>query len=192
MQQLTHNQQQPAPGILIEAGHPDSQYWRDLWRYRELFYFLSWRDILVRYKQTAIGVAWSVLRPFLMMVVLTVVFGKLAKMQSNPVMVFAALLPWQLFSGAFASSSTSVVGNAQLVSNIFFPRMIIPASAVIVNLVDFLISCAILAGLMAWYHYVPGWRVVTLPAFLLLAMLVAFGAGLWICALNVRYRDFST
>ena len=192
VQESTTNQ--PTRRIVIEAGRADKHYWADLWRYRELFYFLSWRDILVRYKQTAIGVTWSVLRPFLTMVVFTVVFGRLGKMPSNgvpyPVLVFAAMLPWQLFSGAFAASGVSLVGNAQLISKIFFPRMIVPASAIIVNLVDFLISLGILGGLMVAYHYTPDWRIVTLPAFLMLAMIAAFGAGVWVCALHVRYRDF--
>ncbi|MCL5104601.1 MAG: ABC transporter permease [Armatimonadetes bacterium] len=180
--------------VVIEAGRTERHYWADLWRYRELFYFLSWRDILVRYKQTAIGITWSILRPFLTMIVFTVIFGKLGKMDSGgvpyPILVFAAMLPWQLFSGAFASSGISLVGNAQLISKIYFPRMIVPASAVIVNLVDFLISFALLAALMVWYRFAPGWRFCTLPAFLGLAMVVAFGAGLWVSALNVRYRDF--
>ncbi|MCE5324502.1 ABC transporter permease [bacterium] len=180
--------------LVIESGRTEHHYWRDLWSYRELFFFLSWRDILVRYKQTAIGIAWSILRPFLTMVVCTVVFGRLGKMPSNgvpyPILVFAALLPWQMFAGAFASCSTSVVSNAQLISKIYFPRMIVPASAVIVNLVDFLISFAILVVLMAYYHFMPDWRFALLPLFTVMAVLTAFGVGLWVAALNVRYRDF--
>ncbi|MCL5104343.1 MAG: ABC transporter permease [Armatimonadetes bacterium] len=180
--------------VIIEAGRAERHYWADLWRYRELFYFLSWRDILVRYKQTAIGVAWSVLRPFLFMVVFTVIFSKVLGAKSPngpyPIMFFAGMLPWQLFAGAFAASGQSLVGNSQLISKVYFPRMIIPASAVVVNLVDFFISFGILAALMIWYHFVPSWRIATLPVFLLLSMIIAFGAGLWVSALNVRYRDF--
>lgn len=180
--------------LLIEHRAPFTDYWKDLWRYRELFFFLAWRDILVRYKQTAIGVAWSVIRPLATMVVFTVVFGTLAKLPSNgvpyPVMVYAAMLPWQFFANALAESSNSLIDNANLLSKVYFPRLIVPASAVIVSLVDFLISCVILCGVMAWYRFVPSPRILLLPAFLLMALLAAFGAGLWLSALNVKYRDF--
>lgn len=180
--------------LIIEAGRTERHYWKDLWRYRELFYFLAWRDLLVRYKQTAIGVAWAVLRPFLTMIVFTVVFGRLAKMPSDgvpyPILVFAGLLPWQFFSNAFTEASNSLVTNASMISKIYFPRIIVPTSAIVVALVDFLISVAILAGLMAWYGFMPSWRLVTLPLFLLIALATTLGAALWISALNVRYRDF--
>jgi lipopolysaccharide transport system permease protein len=180
--------------LVIEPGRGMRRYWRDLWQYRELFYFLSWRDILVRYKQTAIGVAWGVIRPLLTMVVFTVIFGTLAKFPSDgvpyPILVFTAMLPWQFFSNSLSDSSNSLILNANMLTKIYFPRMIIPASAVIVNLVDFFISFAILAALMLWYHFIPGWRFFTLPLFLLLAFLFAFGFGLWFASLNVKYRDF--
>jgi lipopolysaccharide transport system permease protein len=180
--------------IIIEAGRTESQYWRDLWRYRELFYFLAWRDILVRYKQTAIGVIWALLRPFLTMVVFTVVFGRIAKMPSNgvpyPILVFAAMLPWQFFSTALSEASNSLVGNANLISKVYFPRLIIPAGAVITSMVDFLISFILLVALMLWYRFLPDWRIVALPAFTLIAFLAALGPGLYLTALNVKYRDF--
>lgn len=180
--------------LVIEAGNSERLYLRDLWQYRELFYFLAWRDILVRYKQTALGVAWSLLRPFLTMVVFTVIFGKLAKLPSGgapyPVLVFAAMLPWQFFANALTECSNSLVTNANLVSKIYFPRVIVPASAVVVSLMDFMINALMLVGLMAWYRVAPDWRVVTLPIFTLIAFAAAIGAGLWLAALNVRYRDF--
>lgn len=182
------------PTLVIEAGRTDFHYWRDLWRYRELFYFLAWRDILVRYKQTVIGILWALLRPLLTIVVFTVVFGRLAKLPSNgvpyPILVCAAMLPWQFFATAFAEAGNSLVGNANLVSKVYFPRLVIPASAVVVSLVDFFISFAILVGLMFWYGVWPEWRILALPAFILLAFAAALGAGLWVAALNVKYRDF--
>lgn len=185
--------QQP-PELIIEAGRTERQYWRDLWRYRELFYFLAWRDILVRYKQTVIGIAWALIRPFLTMVVFTVVFGRIAKLPSEgvpyPILVFAAMLPWQFFANALSESSNSLITNANLLSKVYFPRLIVPTSAVIVSFVDFLISGMILLGLMAWYNYVPGWQILTLPFFILIAFAAAMGAGLWLAALNVQYRDF--
>jgi lipopolysaccharide transport system permease protein len=181
--------------LIITAGRTEYQYWQDLWRYRELFYFLAWRDILVRYKQTAIGMAWALLRPFLTMVVFTIVFGKLAKLPSEgvpyPILVFAAMLPWQFFSSALSGCSNSLIGNANLLSKVYFPRLIIPTSAVIVNFVDFLVSGIILLGLMAWYDFVPTWRIVTLPFFILISVAAAMGGGLWLASLNVKYRDFS-
>jgi lipopolysaccharide transport system permease protein len=180
--------------LIIEAGRTERHYWKDLWRYRELFYFLAWRDILVRYKQTAIGVLWSVLRPFLTMVVFTLVFSNLAKLPSDnvpyPILVFAALLPWQFFSNAFTEAGNSLISNTNMISKVYFPRLIIPTSAVIVSFVDFLISGAIMVGLMAWYGYLPDWRILTLPFFILVTFAFAIGAGLWIAALNVKYRDF--
>ncbi len=180
--------------LVIEAGRSEKRYWQDLWIYRELFYFLAWRDILVRYKQTIIGVAWALIRPFLTMVVFSVVFGKLAKLPSEgvpyPILVFAAMLPWQFFANSLAESSNSLIANANLVSKVYFPRLIVPASSVIVSFVDFLISGMILLGLMAWYDFVPGWRILTLPLFILIAFVAAMGAGLWLASLNVEYRDF--
>ena len=181
--------------LIIEPGRAEKNYWRDLWRYRELFYFLAWRDILVRYKQTVIGVAWAVIRPFLTMVVFTVVFSKIAKLPAPgsvpyPLLVFAALLPWQFFSTALSESSGSLIGNANLISKIYFPRLIVPASSVITSFVDFLITLAIMAVLMLWYQFLPDWRLFLLPAFIILAFATSFGIGLWLCALNVEYRDF--
>jgi len=181
--------------LIIEAGRTERHYWRDLWRYRELFYFLAWRDILVRYKQTVFGVAWAVLRPFLTMIVFTVIFGKLANLPSEgnapyAIMVFAAMLPWQFFSNAFSEAGSSLIGNASMISKVYFPRLIIPTSTVIVSLVDLLISSLILAALIVWYGYPPSFRILTLPFFVLMAFIAAMGAGLWIAALNVKYRDF--
>ncbi|MES2025559.1 MAG: ABC transporter permease [Pseudomonadota bacterium] len=180
--------------LVIEAGRSERHYWRDLWRYRELFFFLAWRDILVRYKQTVIGFAWALLRPFLTMLVFTLVFSKLAKLPSEgvpyPILVFAALLPWQFFSNAFTEAGNSLISNANMISKVYFPRLVIPASAVIVSFVDFLISGVILAGLMLWYGFMPEWRMLTLPLFIFVAFAAAMGAGLWMAALNVKYRDF--
>lgn len=180
--------------MVIEAGRPGFNYWRDLWRYRELFFFLSWRDILVRYKQTTIGIAWSVLRPLLTMIVFTIIFGKLAGMPSAgvpyPLMVFAAMLPWQFFANSLAECSNSLIVNANMLTKVYFPRLVVPASSIIVSLIDFCISFVLLALLMAWYGIIPTWRFVTLPLFLSLAVLTSFGFGLWFAALNVKYRDF--
>jgi lipopolysaccharide transport system permease protein len=182
------------PELIIEAGRTETQYWKDLWRYRELFYFLAWRDILVRYKQTAIGIAWALIRPFLTMVVFTIVFGKLAKLPSGgvpyPILVFAAMLPWQFFANSLAECSNSLLGNANLISKVYFPRLIVPTSAVVVSFVDFMVSGTILLGLMAWYNFVPNWRILTLPFFILIAFAASMGAGLWLASLNVKYRDF--
>ena len=179
---------------IIQAGKYDRQYLIDLWKYRELFYFLSWRDILVRYKQTVIGVVWSIIRPILTMIVFTIIFGKIAKLPSGnvpyPILVFVALLPWQFFANALQSSGNSLVGNAGMISKVYFPRMIVPASSIIVAFIDFLISFIILIVLMFWYRFVPDWRVVTIPLFLILAILLTLGAGFLISSLNVKYRDF--
>ena len=180
--------------VFVSADQKGPHYWKDLWRYRELFYFLAWRDILVRYKQTIIGFAWALIRPLLMMVVFTVIFGNLAKLPADnapyAIMVFAALLPWQFFATAFANAGNSMIGNASMVSKIYFPRLMLPASAVIVSFVDFILSFLILTGLMAWYGFVPDLRILFLPLFVVLAFAASFGAGLWIAALNVKYRDF--
>lgn len=180
--------------LTIEAGRAKTQYWKDLWNYRELFYFLAWRDILVRYKQTAIGLAWVLIRPFLTMVVFTIVFGNLAKLPSPdapyPILVFSAMLPWQFFASSLSECSNSLIANSNLISKVYFPRLIVPTSSVIVSFVDFLVSGMILLGLMAWYNFVPDWRIITLPLFILIAFLAAMGTGLWLAALNVEYRDF--
>ncbi|MBD2666141.1 ABC-2 type transporter superfamily [Richelia sinica FACHB-800] len=180
--------------LVIEAGRTEKQYWKDLWRYRELFYFLAWRDILVRYKQTAIGIAWALIRPFLTMVVFTVVFGQLAKLPSEgapyPILVFSAMLPWQFFANSLSECSNSLITNANLISKVYFPRLVVPTSAVVVSFVDFLVSGMILLALMAWYNFVPSWRILTLPLFIGIAFAASVGAGLWLASLNVQYRDF--
>ena len=182
------------PELIIEAGRAERQYWQDLWRYRELFYFLAWRDILVRYKQTAIGVAWALIRPFITMIVFTVVFGNLAKLPSEgvpyPILVFSAMLPWQFFANALSECSNSLIGNANLISKVYFPRLIVPVSAIVVSFVDFMISGIILLGLMAYYAYVPTWRILMLPVFIAIAFAASIGAGLLFASLNVKYRDF--
>lgn len=182
------------PQLIIEAGRTERHYWRDLWRYRELFAFLALRDILVRYKQTAVGVAWALLQPFLTMIVFTVIFGKLAGLPSGgvpyPILVFSAMLPWQFFANALSGASGSIVGNAGLISKVYFPRLIVPASAIVVSLVDFAVSFGLLAALMVWFQFIPSWRFLLLPAFILVAFATALGVGLWITALNVKYRDF--
>ena len=180
--------------LVIEAGKTEKQYWQDIWKYRELFYFLAWRDILVRYKQTFIGIAWALIRPFLTMVVFTVVFGNIAKLPSGgvpyPILVFSAMLPWQFFSNSLSECSNSLITNSNLISKIYFPRLIVPTSAVVVSFVDFMISGIILLGLMAWYNFVPSWRILTLPLFIGIAFAASMGAGLWLASLNVQYRDF--
>ena len=188
----------PDPGrqiLVLEPGRAERHYWRDLWAYRELFAILAWRDVAVRYKQTVIGVAWAVVRPFLTMVVFTVVFGHLAKLPSEggapyPVMVFAGMLPWFLFSTILSEASNSLVGNANLVGKVYFPRLIIPASSAVVALVDFAVNLAILFGLMVWYGFWPTWRLALLPGFVALAILASLGPAFLITALNVKYRDF--
>jgi len=178
----------------IESGEAERHYWMDLWRYRELFYILAWRDIAVQYKQTIMGVLWAVLRPLLTMMIFVVVFGKIAKLPSEgipyPIFVFAAMLPWTFFATSFAKAGNSLIGNANLISKVYFPRLIIPAASIIVSMVDFLISFTILIVLMFWYSYFPTWHMLTLPLFLLLGFFAAFGSGLFIASLNVKYRDF--
>ena len=180
--------------MVIEAGRAEKNYWTDLWRYRELFLILAWRDVSVRYKQTIIGVAWAVIRPFLTMVVFTVIFGRIAGLPSNgapyALMVFAAMLPWSLFSTALGEASNSLIGNERLISKVYFPRLIIPTATVVTAFVDFLISFVILVGLMVYYRFVPSWNILLLPLFVLMALLASLGPGLWITALNVKYRDF--
>lgn len=181
--------------LILEAGRADRHYWRDLWAYRELFLILAWRDVAVRYKQTIVGVAWAVIRPFLTMVIFTIVFGKLANMPSDgttpyPILVFAGMLPWFLFSSILGEASNSLVGNSNLVGKVYFPRIIIPASAAVVAFVDFAINFAILIVLMLWYRCLPDAKIVFLPFFVILAMFASLGPALYLTALNVKYRDF--
>jgi lipopolysaccharide transport system permease protein len=181
--------------LVLEKGSLASNYWADLWRFRELFYILSWRDIKVRYKQTVIGAAWSLLRPLLTTIIFTLVFSRIAKLE-NPgaapyaLMVFAGMLPWQFFSNALGEASNSLVGNANLITKVYFPRMIIPAAAVITSLVDFAISFLLLIILCAYYGFLPPVQVLALPVFILLAFCLAFGVGLYFTSVNVRFRDF--
>jgi len=181
--------------VIIEPGRNQRNYWFDLWRYRELFQVLAWRDLNVRYKQTVIGAAWAVIRPLATMIVFAFIFGRVAKLPSDgtapyPLMVFAGMLPWTFFSTALSEASNSLINNANLISKVYFPRLIVPTSTVVVAFVDFLITFSMLLVLMAWYQYPPGWRMLGLPAFVLLAFLASMGPALWITALNVKYRDF--
>ncbi len=180
--------------IIIEPNKSIKYFWQELWQYRDLFYFLAWRDVLVRYKQTVIGIAWSVLRPVLSMIVFTVIFGKLAKLPSGnipyPILVFSAMLPWHFFSNTFTISSNALIANVNMVSKVYFPRIIIPTVSMVVSLVDFMISFVILIGLMVWYGFYPDWKIIVLPFLMFLAILTSLGAGYWIAALNVKYRDF--
>lgn len=180
---------------ILEAGRAERNYWRDLWHYRELFVILAWRDVSVRYKQTVIGVAWALIRPFLTMVVFTIIFGRIAKLPSDgatpyPIMVFAGMMPWFLFSGVLAEASGSMIGNANLISKVYFPRLVVPAATAVVALVDFGMNFLMLALLMAWFGFLPGWQIAFLPLFVILAILASLGPALWITALNVKYRDF--
>lgn len=179
--------------IEVEAGRVERRYWNDLWRYRELFYFLAWRDILVRYKQTTLGIAWALMRPLLTMTVFTIVFSKFANLPSGdvpyPILVLSAMLPWQFFSSAVSEAGNSVIGEAGMISKVYFPRLVIPASAVMVSLVDFIISGVLVVALMFWYDVSPDWRAAALPLLILLVFATALGIGLWIAALTVRYRD---
>ena len=181
--------------VFIEPGRSEKNYWKDLWRYRELFYILSWRDLKVRYKQTVIGVVWSVLRPLLTMMIFTFVFGQVAKFEAPPgvkypVLVFAGLLPWQFFAAGLTEASNSLVGNERLISKVYFPRMIIPAASVITSLVDFLISLGLMFVLLIWFGVVPSVNLIFLPLFIIMTFFASFGVGLWLTALNVKYRDF--
>ena len=181
--------------IVIEAGRRERNYWLDLWRYRELFRVLAWRDLSVRYKQTVIGVLWALIRPVLAMLVFTIIFGQIARLPSDgtapyPLMVLAGILPWTLFSSGLSEASNSLVNNANLISKVYFPRLIVPTASVVVALVDFLISFSILVLLMAWYQFLPGLQILVLPVFVLLAFFASVGPALWITALNVKYRDF--
>ena len=180
--------------LVIEPGRTGLRYWRDLWRYRELFYVLTWRDVSLRYKQTAIGVSWALLQPILTVAIFTIVFAGLAKMPSDgipyPLLVFGGMLPWQFFANALSSSGQSLVNNANLVSKVYFPRLIVPSSTIGASLVDFLVSFSLMLILMFCYHSVPSWRIILLPVFVLLAFATALGPGLLVTAMNVKYRDF--
>ena len=181
--------------MVIEAGRAERHYWLDLWRYRELFRVLAWRDLSVRYKQTVIGVLWAIIRPFLTMLVFTIIFGRIARLPTDgnapyALMVFAGILPWTFFSTGLSEASNSLINNASLISKVYFPRLIVPTAAVVVAFVDFLISFSILVVLMGWYRFWPDWRIIVLPAFALLAFLASIGPALWITSLNVKYRDF--
>jgi homopolymeric O-antigen transport system permease protein len=165
----------------------------ELWRFRELLLFLTWRDVKVRYKQTALGAAWAIIQPVFMMLIFTLAFGRLAKVPSDgvpyPVFAYAALLPWQLFAHALTEASNSLVSNERLITKVYFPRLVVPISAVLGGLVDFVVAFVVLIGLMLYYGIVPGLAIVTLPLFMALAIATALGVGLWLSALNVRYRD---
>ena len=192
---MTPTEPAPSTRLILEAGRADRQYWHDLWRYRELFFILAWRDVAVRYKQTIVGFAWAFVRPFMTMVVFTVVFGHIAKLSSGDttpyaLMVYGGLLPWTLFASVFGDASNSVMGNANLISKVYFPRLIVPMSTVVVALIDFAVSLSILLGLMIWYRFLPGWQILLLPVFVALALLASIGPALWASAIVVKYRDF--
>jgi lipopolysaccharide transport system permease protein len=181
--------------IIIAPGKAELNYWNDLWRFRELFYILSWRDIKVRYKQTVIGAAWSIIRPLLTSIILTIIFSKIAKLPVPGVapyalMVYVGMLPWQFFSNAISEASGSLIGNANLISKVYFPRMIIPASSVITGLVDFGISFLLLLAMFIWYRFLPPFQILLLPIFIIIAFFCAFGIGLYLTSVNVKYRDF--
>ena len=185
----------PATRLVIEPGRAERRYWRDLWRYRELFAVLAWRDVAVRYKQTVIGLAWVLLQPLATMLLLSVVFGRMAGMPSEgaapyALLVLAGLLPWQLFATALTGAGQSLVENATLIGKVYFPRLIVPTAAIVVALVDFVVSLLLLAAAMAWYGYAPGWRILALPGLVVMAFLASLGPGLYLTALNARYRDF--
>jgi len=193
---MTHSDASSAERILVlEAGRAERHYWLDLWAYRELFAILARRDLAVRYKQTVIGVAWAIIRPLSTMVIFTVVFSRLAKLPTEgatpyPILVFAGMLPWFLFSSILGDASSSIVANAGIIGKIYFPRIIIPAASGVVSLVDFSVNLLLMLGLMVWYGFSPNWHIVLLPAFVVLAIMAAFGPALIITTLNVKYRDF--
>jgi lipopolysaccharide transport system permease protein len=181
--------------VIIEAGRSERHYWLDLWRFRELFQVLAWRDLSVRYKQTVIGILWALIRPLLTMAVFTLIFGRIAKLPTEggvpyALMVFAGILPWTFFSSSVSEASNSLINNERLITKVYFPRLIIPLATIVVAFVDFLISFCILLALMAWYRFLPDWRMVVMPAFVLLAFLASVGPSLLIASLNVKYRDF--
>jgi lipopolysaccharide transport system permease protein len=181
--------------LVIQHGVIERQYWQDLWRYRELFVVLAWRDVAVRYKQTVIGLAWALVQPLATMLIFSTIFGKVAKMPTEgsapyTLMVFAGLLPWQLFSTSLTGAAGSLIGNTSLISKVYFPRLILPTASVVVAFIDFLVGFAILLALMLWYQFLPSWQILTLPLFIVMAFLASLGPGLWIAALNAKYRDF--
>ncbi|TWU55224.1 ABC transporter permease [Rubripirellula reticaptiva] len=195
LEQTASPESQPQYELVLEAGLAEKHYWADLWRYRELFQVLAWRDVSVRYKQTVIGVLWAFIRPMLTMIVFTIVFGKVAGLPSDgtapyALLVFAGMLPWTFFSTALSDASSSLVANANLISKVYFPRLIVPASTVVVAFIDFLISFSLLVLMMVWYQWLPGWQILLLPVFVVLAFFASLGPALWITALNVKYRDF--
>src|SRR5262249_53036354 len=180
---------------VIEPGRRERRYWVELWQYRELFQVLAWRDLSVRYKQTVIGMLWALIRPLLTVVVFTIVFGRIAGLPSDgsvpyALMVFAGILPWTFFSNGLAEASNSIVNNANLISKVYFPRLIVPTATIVVAFVDFLISFCVMLALMVWYKFIPGWQILLLPLFVIFAFSVSTGPSLWLTALNVRYRDF--
>lgn len=180
--------------LILQAGQASRNYWRDLWRYRELLGFLALRDVRIRYKQTVLGVAWALIQPVVTLAVFTFIFGRLASMPAGdspyPLLVLCGLLPWQLFAAAFSNASGSLVANTHLISKIYFPRLIIPLSSIAVALIDFAVVLLLLVTMFAWWHFVPDWRVLCLPFFVLLTLVTALGTGLWLTALTVKYRDF--
>jgi lipopolysaccharide transport system permease protein len=181
--------------VWLKAGQGEKHYWLDLWRYRELFFVLAWRDVAVRYKQTIVGVAWSLLQPFLVMIIMTVVFGRLAGLHSDgsvpyAIMVFSGMLPWQFFANSLFTSGQSLTGNSSLISKVYFPRLIVPASTVVVAVIDFLLSLLILGAMMVFYRFMPSWHILVLPLLLILAFVTSLGPGVLVAALNVKYRDF--
>ena len=185
----------PVHEVVLEAGRADRHYWLDIWRYRELFQVLAWRDVTIRYKQTALGVIWAVIRPLLATIIFSLLMGRVAKLPSDggapyPLMVFAGMLPWTFFAQALADGSSSLVSNSNLISKVYFPRLIVPTATIVAAFVDFAIGLVILAGMMVWFRFVPDWRILLLPVFGLMAFLAALGPGLWIASVNVRYRDF--
>jgi lipopolysaccharide transport system permease protein len=184
----------PAMRIVLEPGRGEKNYWQDLLRYRELFQVLAWRDVAVRYKQTVIGVMWAVIRPLATMAVFTMIFGRIAKLPAEgapyPLMVLAGMLPWTFFSTALSDASNSLIANSNLITKVYFPRLIVPMATVAAAFVDFAISCGLLVIVMAWFHFVPTWRILFLPILVLVAVLASLGPGLWVTALNVKYRDF--
>jgi len=191
----TSREQPHQTWLVLEPNQIEKQYWKDLWRYRELFLILAWRDIAVRYKQTAIGVAWALIRPLFTMLIFTIIFGNIARLPSEgdapyAILVYAGMLPWQFFSNALVSCSESLIDNTSLLTKVYFPRLIMPAASVITSFVDFLISLVILVGLMVWFKYCPSWILLTLPFWTLIVFSASMGAGLWLASLNVQYRDF--
>jgi lipopolysaccharide transport system permease protein len=181
--------------VIIEPGRRERHYWLELWRYRELFLVLAWRDLSVRYKQTVIGVLWALIRPLLTVLVFTVIFGRIAKLPSvgttpYAVMVFVGMLPWTFFANSLAEASTSLINNANLVTKVYFPRLIVPSATLAVALADFLINFCILVVMMIWYNILPGWQIAFLPVFVIMGCLASLGPSIWITALAVKYRDF--